>query len=244
VSDPEKAETTPVTAPGDAEAIRHFTRALLTGRHWYLALLEAMGLWTSAEEVRHDRIYRYLINGEAFDWLLLAERLCEEVNGLLPEEEKNSLIFSGKPPLQLSADEVKGIIGESKFRHYLNFFYGHTVEESLLLAVREEVGKERQALGLCPKEKSSDEAFRRIYNAEQPELLKLFRREKGYPQARSSSLGELKEFTYWLFKYRLSHCEKAKIASDTAKALRYLRQQWARKGYSGILAADEPGEKA
>ena len=35
---------------GDAEAINHLKQAIAGGRHWYLALLGAMGLWTSAEE--------------------------------------------------------------------------------------------------------------------------------------------------------------------------------------------------
>jgi hypothetical protein len=49
----------------------------------------------------------------------------------------------------------------------------------------------------------------------------------------------MKEFSYWLFKYRLKQCEKAKIASDTKKALRYLKRQWQQKGVSGALTTDE-----
>jgi len=56
-------------------------------------------------------------------------------------------------------------------------------------------------------------------------LLKRFRRENGYPQLKSISLTELKEFTYWLFKYRLNHCDKARVASDTKKALTQLRSK-------------------
>jgi len=55
-------------------------------------------------------------------------------------------------------------------------------------------------------------------------LLKHFRREKGYHQLMSISLTELKEFTYWLFKYRLEQCEKARVASDTKKALEQLNK--------------------
>jgi hypothetical protein len=40
-----------------------------------------------------------------------------------------------------------------------------------------------------------------------------------YPQRKSLTLTELKEFTYWLFKYRVKTSEKPKIASDTKKAL-------------------------
>jgi hypothetical protein len=41
----------------------------------------------------------------------------------------------------------------------------------------------------------------------------------------------MKEFTYWRFKYRLDHCEKAKVASDTKKALHWLKSQ----GFSNYL---------
>lgn len=223
---------------GDAEAISYLKQALADGQHWYLALLGAIGLWTSAGEERNGRIYRYLIDGEAFDWLLLAERLCETVDGLLPENEKDALLFRGIPPLELKAGEVKKFIGTRKYGQYLNYFYGVTVEEALLLAVQEEIDKERRVRGFRSRGEPADEAYRRIYDAAREDLLKLFRQEKRYAQLRSITLAELKEFTYWLFKYRLKRCEKAKIASDTKKALRYLRRQWQKKGVSRVLAAD------
>ncbi len=241
VTDPKnQLVSSQASSPGDAEAIRHLEEAIMAGKHWYLALLEAMGLWTSAEETHHGRTYRYLIDGEAFDWLLLAERLCESVDGLLPEDEKRDFLFYGKPPLRLSAEEVRKIIGDSKFGQYLNYFYGCTVEEALLLAVKEEVYKERQSSGLCREQETTDEAYLRIYGAPREGLLERFWQERGYPPPRSVTIGEMKEFTYWRFKYRLSHCEKAKVASDTKKALRYLKHQWAKQGLFGALVTDEP----
>jgi len=222
----------------DSEAIGYLKQSIASGKHWYLALLGAMGLWTSAEEVHHDRTYRYLIDGEAFDWLLLAERLCETVDGLLPEKEKNNLLFHGIPPLELRAEEVTGLIGDKKYRQYLNYFYGVTVEETLLLVVQNEIDKERRAQVLRFRADSSDEAFLRIYNTTREELLNSFRGEKGYPEIDATTLGELKEFTYWLFKYRLKKCEKARIASDTRKALEYLKRQWLKKGVFKVLVAD------
>jgi len=50
-------------------------------------------------------------------------------------------------------------------------------------------------------------------------LLDSFRKEKRYPKRKSITLSELKEFTYWLFKYRLKKCDKSRVASDTKKAL-------------------------
>jgi hypothetical protein len=227
---------------GDAEAISYLKQSLADGRHWYLALLGAIGLWTSAGEVSNGRDYRYLIDGEAFDWLLLAERLCEAVDGLLPEDEKDALLFRGIPPLELGAGEVRKLIGARKYGQYLNYFYGVTVEEALFLAVQEEIDKERRVRGFRSRGESADETYQRIYNAAREDLLKLFRREKRHAQLRSITLAELKEFTYWLFKYRLKRCEKAKIASDTKKALQYLRRQWQKKGVSRVLAADLPND--
>lgn len=224
-----------LTVSGDTEAIRHLEQAITSGKHWYIALLEAIGLWTSAEETCHGRTYRYLIAGEAFDWLLLAERLCETVDGLLPNAEKIALLFNGEPPLNITVERFKELIGSSKHRQYLNYFYGITVEEALLLAVQDEVRKERWMWGYNGEYDTIDEAYRRIYGANKATLLKQFRREEGYRQLRSISLTELKGFTYWLFKYRLKQCDKARVASDTKKALDQLKSN----GLPGCLVANK-----
>jgi len=106
--------------------------------------------------------------------------------------------------------------------------------------VQEEVRKEWRTLGYNNKHDIATEVYRHIYGATKATLLKHFRREKDYPQLRSISLTELKEFTYWLFKYRLEKCEKSRVASDTKKALKQLRQQLVIKGFSRELATDEP----
>ena len=230
--------STESASAGDAEAVNYMKQALAGGQHWYRALLAAMGLWASAEEVYKDRAYCYLIDGEAFDWLMLAERLCDIVEDFLPQDEREALLFRGVPPLELPAVEVRKLIGEHKYAQYLSYFYGVTVEEALLLAVQEEVEKERRVRGFRTHDESADEVYRRIYNLERDELLKLFRQEKRYGRSRDMTLTELKEFTYWLFKYRLKRCEKAKIASDTRKALEYLKRQWRRRGIFNVLAAD------
>ena len=211
-----------LTRGGNAEAIRHLEQTILGGKHWYIALLEAIGLWTDGEETYNGRHYRYLIDGEAFDWLILAERLCEAVDSLLPEEEKLALLFHGEPPIRLSKEKFKEFIGSGKYHQYLNYFYGITVEEALILAVQQEVRKERRISGYKNEHNLANEVYQRIYGATKAILLKRFRREKGYPQLKSISLTELKEFTYWLFKYRLKHCDKARVASDTKKALQQL----------------------
>ena len=222
----------------DAEAIRHLEQAITGGEHWYIALLEAIGLWSSADEAYNGHVYRYLVAGEAFDWLLLAGRLCEAVDSLLPADEKDALLFYGRPPLKLDSERVKKLIGADKYNQYLNYFYGVTVEQVLIPTVQEEVHKERGAFSANGQD-ITDEAYRRIYGATKSALLKRFRRERGYPQLRSISLSELKEFTYWLFKYRLEQCERARVASDTRKALEMLKRQWTRRGFPGALVADD-----
>ena len=70
---------------------------------------------------------------EATSWLLLAERLCQTVDSLLPDDEKNALLFYSKPPLNLTSKKFKELIGSIKYHQYLNYFYGITVEEALIL---------------------------------------------------------------------------------------------------------------
>ena len=118
------------------KAIEHFREAVIAGHNWYISLLEAIGLWTAAEEMHAGRRYHYLIDGEAFDWLLLAERLCQTANGLLPEDEKDTLLFGGRPPVELSAEEMQRLISPAKYQQYLNFFYGVIIEEALLVTVQ------------------------------------------------------------------------------------------------------------
>ncbi|MFH0914061.1 MAG: hypothetical protein V1849_02075 [Chloroflexota bacterium] len=233
-------EKTETLSTETARVLQGLEEAIAGGKHWYLALLEAIRAWRQPEEVHQGRSYRYLIVGEAFDWLLLAERLCQAVAGLLPQEEKTALLFYSQPPLELSQAEFKEHIGALKYRQHLNYFYGVTVEQSLILAVEDEVRKERRCQGYYRERDETPEVFRRVYGTTRTVLLKHFRKEKGYPQIDSISLSELKEFTYWLFKYRLEHSDKARVASDIKKALRYLEEV----GYHGLPIPRRPGVQA
>lgn len=218
-----------LTASGDAAAIKHLEWSIASGKHWYIALLEAIGMWHSTRETIDDFTYHYLIEGEAFDWLLLADRLCQTVDGLLPESERDALLFHGRPPLDLLAERFKELIGERKYHQYLNYFYGITVEEALTQAVQEEIRKERRLYGDYQEPDPTTWAYRRIYGATRTILLRHFRKEKDYPLLKSTGLTELKEFSYWLFKYRIKQCDKAKVASDTRKALDWLKKH----GFTG-----------
>ena len=203
----------------DAQTIQGLRSVIAEDKHWYIAMLETIRLWRSSEEYYDGRHYCYLIDNEAFDWLILAERLCEELDELIPENERTNLLFFGIPPIELSKDEFKHLIGATKYRTYLNYFYGILVEKFLILAVTEEIRKKRRVLGLNSDNRIVDEAYQHTYGSNQFALLKQFRKERHYPQLRSIRLTELNEFTYWLFKYRMKTRDKSCVASDTKKAL-------------------------
>ena len=97
-------------------------------------------------------------------------------------------------------------------------------EEALIAAVVDDIRKERRASGLNKHEDESDKAYRRIYNSNQQDLLDIFRNERKYPKNKSTTLTELKEFNYWLFKYRVKICDSSRVASDTKKALMQMQR--------------------
>jgi hypothetical protein len=225
----EETKKTSSNTAGDARAIEHLKHAVSGGKHWYLALLEAIKLWKSPEEDYRGRHWRYLIDGEAFDWLLLAERLTDAIKQYIPEKERINLLFFDMPPVELGKDEFKKLIGPAKYRAYLNYLYGVLVEENLIAAAVDEIRKETLASALHKREDILDKAYRRIYGDTQQSLLDKFRKEKKYRKRKSTSLSELKEFTYWLFKYRIKKSDKSRVASDTKKALLKMQQNLAAK---------------
>ena len=212
----------------DAAAIRHFRQSILGGKHWYVALLEAIGLWRSPVECVDGRSFDYLVGGEAFDYLLLAERLCGAAGGLVPEREREELLFFGQPPLALGDGDVRACVGPVKYRAMLNFHYGVTVEQALHLVVELEVEKERSGIG----GRSEMDVYHRIYDTGQQELIAAYRRENGLVPEGPLTWHQWLSFTYWLFKYRLVHCDPARVASDTKKALLQLRRLRGARGWA------------
>jgi hypothetical protein len=207
----------------DTQTIQELKNAIAEGKNWYVAVLEGIRLWSSPEEDYHGRHYQYLVDNEAFDWLAVAERLCEELDGFVSEKERAKLLFFGIPPIALCKDEFKNIIGDFKYQAHLNYFYGVLVEKFLILAVTEEIRKKKRVLGLNNDSGVIEETYQRIYGATQSALLEQFRKERHHTQLKSISLSELNEFTYWLFKYRIKNRDKSRMASDTKKALTKLK---------------------
>jgi hypothetical protein len=190
------------------------------GEHWYIAVLKTMARWPQAEEVVDGRRYRYLIGGEAFDWLLLAERLVDELGGgIVGLEDRDNLLFHGHPPLEIDDEEFQSLIGTPKYQAYLNFLYGVVVEEALQLAVEEEVAKEGHAHVWSAGDREGETVFQRLYGETQQTLLAEFLKEQGREPTDRFDMADYKEFIYWLFKFRVRRQEGARVASDTRKGL-------------------------
>ncbi len=190
-----------------------------SGEHWYIAVLKTMARWPHAEEVIDGRRYRYLIGGEAFDWLLLAERLLDELDGQVGREDRDNLLFHGHPPLEIEDEEFQTLIGTPKYQAYLNFLYGVVVEEALQVAVEEEVAKEGHSHVWSAGDREGETVFQRLYGENQINLLAEYQKESGIEATDHLDMADYKEFIYWLFKFRVRHQEGARVASDTRKGL-------------------------
>ncbi len=201
------------------QALVRFRKRIERGDDWFAALLDAIASWEAPEETLDGRRYQYLIAGEAFDWLLLAERLCDELDGAIPAEERDALLFHGRMPRVMDDGEFKRAIGEAKHKAHLNFIYGVAVEEALQLVIEEEVLKEQRSLVWHRGENVEGRVFERIYGRGHDDLLAAFQAALALPAGDELSYGEWRAFTYWLFKYRLSQSDPARVASDTRRAL-------------------------
>lgn len=221
----------------DIQAITHLKKSIAGNEPWYFALLEAINIWTSTQENYKGRHYQYLIDNEAFDWLLLAERLLEEVKELVPEQEIVDLLFFDKPPIEVTREKFKELIGSAKYQAYLNYLYGILMEEMLILTVMEEIRKRRRRSGLLKDGDTLDEAFLQIYGGNQIELLTRYKKEKKRPLLKTINLAEIQEFTYWLFRERIKRSDKSCVASDTKKALLQLHRYMRLKGKRSIQSS-------
>ena len=224
--DPETIEGASPTAPTDGEdveALAHLIGALERGVDWPTAMLQAMSLWCTATETIGERRNNYFIGGEAFDWLLMAERLCDAAGDLIPDDEREALLFAGRFPESFDSENFKELLGVQKHSGYLNYYYGVVVEEALQLAVELEVQKRAISNGNQYQVDFSEEAFARLYRRSRTELFQEFCEKMGYIDKGTASLSQCKEFLYWLFKYRMYISDKAKVASDTRKGIAQLR---------------------
>ena len=163
------------------EALRQFRHALQGGEAWFPSLLDAIGQWTVPEETFGGRHYRYLVGGEAFDWLLLAERISLSVDGLIPDDERNALLFSGEPPEVMSEEEFGRRIGPQKHMAMMNYWYGVRMEEALIMAVEYELQKALRSMGKPDGAGLDERVCERIYGKSKTELLIEYYEEQNKP---------------------------------------------------------------
>jgi hypothetical protein len=207
-----------------SEAIKYFKDSVFKGGQWIPELIKSMSFWTLEEETYNSQHNKYLIDGEAFDWLLLAKRLLDEVGDLVPVTEKNRLLLSEDISDLLSHDEFKKLLGPEKYSAYLNYWYGIVVEEAVIRNAEEEENKGHPRSGKIGKAQIKQKAYQTLYGLDQEELYNNFLSEKGYHKTPTFNVSTVKEFTYWLFKHRLVSSEGERVASDTRKGLLLLNR--------------------
>ncbi len=225
VEDEDDQALPPTALDADSYLIA-FELALRAGQPWFDALLDAIRRWDIPRELVDGREYVYLIEREAFDWLLLCERLCDAMPpGLLPSEEVEALLADETPPQTLSEDEFQERIGPAKYWAHLNFLYGVRVEQALQLAVERALQKESGGVSFSHVRRDLErDAHARIYGATQDELLRDFREQSERPQTERITQPEWQAFTYWLFRSRVERQDPARVASDTRRGLDMLRE--------------------
>lgn len=219
-------------APVDIDSYSHFKKAVLSGEHWYIALLSSLRHWQVDVEKTPRKNHVYLIDGEAFDHILVCQRLLKKAikEDVVPKNEVKKFLFNSQAPITLESTRLIHTLGEKRLKECLNFFYGVTTEEALQLAIKDEIRKETRALGPHNEIWINNEAFSRIYGKTFDYLLDLFTVNRNSDREHFST-EDLKEFTYFLFKYRVKNNDKARTASDTKKGLDKLKQM----GYQGAF---------
>lgn len=218
---------------GSDALLAQFYAQLHAGAPWFDALLDCIRDWESPRETIDGREYVYLIEHEAFDWLLLAERICDSVPpGLLPLREVEALLVDEVPPQPLSEAEFQERLGTPKYWAHLNFLYGVRVEQALHLATERVLQKERNGLSFShARDELDGDVFGRIYGARQRDLLREFRTANHRRDADPERIehAEWQAFTYWLFRRRLERQDPARVASDTRQGLEMLYELEAAK---------------
>jgi hypothetical protein len=202
-------------------AVDTYLEALDRGAPWYPALLDVIAHWIAPAEEVEGAPRPYLIAGEAFDWLRLAERLISAAGDRIPAEDAERLLFRGEAPDGSDEEAFARAIGPQKHRAHLNFQYGVVIEEALLLAAELELDKARPIDGVRG-EPPDVFAYERVYSKPLGELMTLYRNETGAALGERVRQSDWHAFIYWCSKYRFRTGEPARVASDTRKALALL----------------------
>ena len=207
------------------DALGEMYDSISKGNPWAIALLGAIGRWSLPAEQINNLNIQYFLAGEAFDWLLLAERLVREIpENYIPEADKNALLFRGRLPSYITTTDFKMALGPEKYRAHLNYFYGVVLEEMLWHVTSNEVEKARTVKGLHHAIGVDDEVSNRLYRSSLKALTGRFQKENGRGRSMKFTFTQYQEFVYWLFKKRISISDNARAASDTKKSLDALQQ--------------------
>lgn len=194
---------------------------------WHIALLDAIGRWSLPHEEIWGRTWRYVIGGEALDWLTLAHRLSLAIPDAVPPEELETLLFYGRLPEDIGAERFRQLIGPYRYTAHLNFWYGVVVEEALQLVTEDSIRKSRLARCYGDSDDVVEDAYRNLYGDTRANLVPEFLADAGGAwgwEPECLSLVAWKEFTYWLFKRRIRKWHPARVASDTRRGLERLQE--------------------
>ncbi len=208
---------------GPEAAINKFITMLENGSPWYPTLLHVISRWTAPDEMLNGKRKVYLIDGEAFDWLALAERLIISAEHLIPKDEAERLVLFGIAPAlsRTEEDEIafETAIGASKYRAFLNYQYGVIVEQLVLAAAEEKLIKNASLFAPIQRPYADERAFKEVYGVPFQKLRSQYRGATDRLLPEQASRSQYEHFLYWLSKYRIRHLEPARIASDTRRAM-------------------------
>lgn len=225
VLSPELGE--PETLPAFDDVIDRLRSCAGRTEPWHTALLGAIGQWSLTQEEFAGRRWRYVIGGEALDWLTLAHRLCLSIPDAVPPAELDALLFYGRLPREISSERFRQIIGPYRYTAHLNFWYGVVVEEALQLVTEDSIRKSRLARCYGDSDDVVEEAYRHLYGEARTNLVPQFLDDAGGAwgfEPEALSLVAWQEFTYWLFKRRIRKWHPARVASDTRRGLERLHE--------------------
>ena len=167
------------------------------------------------ETANATSLEKYLIDDEALDWLTLTERLVSSIKSYITKEEYNYVSTSGLLPDQEIYNYIKKTIPKKKLSQMRNFYYGIIIENLIYHYIILEYQKNTIVV-----EDNDQRFYEEIYNKPIEVLYEIFYKERKTINKNKLNFHELKLFSYWLFKYRLKHSDKTKMAHETNTALK------------------------
>ena len=195
--------------------IQELRNEVSQGENWQKSVAKYIGLWNEKEEFYRGYKYIYLIDDEALDWLTLTERLVSSIKSYITKEEYNYVSTSGLLPDQEIYNYIKKTIPKKKLSQMRNFYYGIIIENLIYHYKILEYQKNTIVV-----EDNDQRFYEEIYNKPIEVLYEIFYKERKTINKNKLNFHELKLFSYWLFKYRLKHSDKTKMAHETNTALK------------------------